>query len=99
MKAVLLVGGLGTRLRSAVPSSPKALASVGGRPFLELLLRQLGTQGIRQLVMCTGFLAEQIEEVFGDGSDFGVSIQYSNEPVPLGTGGALKFAQRYVQHE
>jgi NDP-sugar pyrophosphorylase family protein len=99
MKAVLLIGGLGTRLRSAVPSSPKALASVGGRPFLELLLRQLGAQGIRQLVMCTGYLAEQIEEVFGDGSDLGMTIQYSQEPVPLGTAGALKFAQRYLRHE
>jgi NDP-sugar pyrophosphorylase family protein len=99
MKAVLLVGGLGTRLRSAVPSLPKALASVGEKPFLELLVRQLGGQGIRQLVMCTGYLAEQIEEVFGDGSSLGVTIEYSKEEVPLGTAGALKLAQHYVQHE
>jgi D-glycero-alpha-D-manno-heptose 1-phosphate guanylyltransferase len=99
MKAVLLVGGLGTRLRSAVPSSPKTLASVGGRPFLELLLRQLDTQGIRQLVMCTGYLAEQIEEMFGDGCNLGVTIEYSKEEAPLGTAGALKLAQRYIQHE
>jgi D-glycero-alpha-D-manno-heptose 1-phosphate guanylyltransferase len=99
MKAVLLVGGLGTRLRSVVPSLPKPLASVGEKPFLELLVRQLGRQGIRQLVMCTGYRAQQIEEVFGDGSDLGVEIEYSKEEVPLGTGGALKLAQRYVQHE
>jgi len=99
MKAVLLAGGLGTRLRSAVPSLPKTLASVGDRPFLELLVRQLGNQEIRELVMCTGYLAEQIQEVFQDGSEFGATIEYSKETVPLGTAGALKLAQRYVQNE
>jgi NDP-sugar pyrophosphorylase family protein len=99
MKAVLLVGGLGTRLRPAVPSLPKALASVGDRPFLELLVRQLARQGISQLVMCTGYLAEQIEKTLGDGSNFGVKIEYSKEAAPLGTAGALKLAQRYIQHE
>jgi D-glycero-alpha-D-manno-heptose 1-phosphate guanylyltransferase len=99
MKAILLVGGLGTRLKSVVPSSPKALASVGERPFLQLLVRQLSTQGIRELVMCTGYLAGQIEEAFGDGSELGVTIEYSEESVPLGTAGGLKLAQRYVQHE
>jgi NDP-sugar pyrophosphorylase family protein len=98
-KAILLVGGLGTRLRSAVPSLPKAMASVGDRPFLELLVRQLGAQGIRRLVMCTGYLAEQIEDEFQDGSDLGGTIEYSRESVPLGTAGALKLAQRYVQQE
>jgi NDP-sugar pyrophosphorylase family protein len=99
MKAVLLVGGLGTRLRSAVPSLPKALASVGDMPFLELLVRQLCNQELRELVMCTGYLADQIQEVFQDGSDFGVTIEYSRERVPLGTAGALRLAQRYVQTE
>jgi NDP-sugar pyrophosphorylase family protein len=99
MKAVLLVGGLGTRLRSAVPSLPKPLASVGDKPFLELLVRQLGKQGIRHLVMCTGYMAEQIESVFGDGSDLRGTIEYSREAVPLGTAGALKLAQHHVQHE
>ena len=99
MKAVLLVGGLGTRLRSAVPSLPKTLASVGDKPFLELLVRQLGSQELHQLVMCTGYLAEQIQEVFRDGRDFGATIEYSKEIGPLGTAGALKLAQCYVQNE
>jgi NDP-sugar pyrophosphorylase family protein len=99
MKTVLLVGGLGTRLRSAVPTLPKTLASVGDRPFLELLVRQLGSQELRELVMCTGYLAEQIQEVFQDGSDFGATIEYSKETGPLGTAGALKLAQRYLQNE
>jgi NDP-sugar pyrophosphorylase family protein len=99
MKAVLLVGGLGTRLRSAVPSLPKALASVGERPFLELLVRQLGAQGIHQLVMCTGYLSEQIEDMFEGGGGFGATIEYSQESTPMGTGGALKLAQRYLRDD
>ena len=96
-KAVLLVGGLGTRLRAVVPSAPKAMAPVGDRPFLELLIRQLESQGIRNLVLCTGYLADQIEGEFGDGSDLGVAIEYLKEPQPLGTGGALKFADRLLR--
>lgn len=99
IKAVVLAGGLGTRLRSAVPSLPKALASVGDKPFLELLVQQLSRQGIRRLVMCTGYLGEQIEEVFQDGTAFDVHIAYSREATPMGTGGALKLAETYVETE
>jgi NDP-sugar pyrophosphorylase family protein len=91
--AVLLVGGMGTRLRSVVPGMPKPLASVGDRPFLELLVRQLRHQGIRHLVMCTGHLAGQIESEFGSGRNLDVEITYSKETEPLGTGGALKLAR------
>lgn len=97
IKAVLLVGGLGTRLRTVVPSAPKPLAPVGNRPFLELLVRQLGSHGIRSLIMCTGYLGDQIEGEFGDGSGLGVTIEYSKEPEALGTAGAVKFAQRFLQ--
>jgi D-glycero-alpha-D-manno-heptose 1-phosphate guanylyltransferase len=97
IKAVMLVGGLGTRLRSVVPSAPKVLASIGEKPFLELLVRQLRSQGIRRLVMCTGYLADQVENKFGDGRLWDVSIEYSKEEVPLGTGGAVKLARRYLQ--
>jgi NDP-sugar pyrophosphorylase family protein len=96
-KAVLLVGGLGTRLRTVVPSAPKPLAPVGDRPFLELLIQQLAGQGIRNLVLCTGYLADQIQSEFGDGNSLGVSIEYSKEPHALGTGGAVKFAERFVE--
>src|SRR5512140_2385329 len=82
--AVLLVGGLGTRLRSVVPSAPKPLARLGDSSFLGLLVQQLRWQGIRRLVMCIGYLAEQIENEFGDGRDWDVEIQYSKEPHPLG---------------
>jgi D-glycero-alpha-D-manno-heptose 1-phosphate guanylyltransferase len=97
IKALMLVGGLGTRLRSVVPSTPKVLASIGERSFLELLVRQLRAQGIRHLVMCTGYLADQIESRFGDGRTWDVSIEYSKEEMPLGTAGAVKLAQRYLR--
>lgn len=93
LKAVLLVGGLGSRLRSLVPSSPKPLATLGDKPFLELLVRQLRYQGIRRLVLCTGYLAEQIEHQFGDGGSLDVEIEYSRESQPMGTAGALKLAE------
>jgi D-glycero-alpha-D-manno-heptose 1-phosphate guanylyltransferase len=96
IKAIMLVGGLGTRLRSVVASTPKVLASIGEKSFLELLVRQLRSQGIRHLVMCTGYLADQVESRFGDGRAWDVSIEYSREESPLGTAGAVKLARRYL---
>lgn len=93
----MLVGGLGTRLRSVVPSTPKVLASIGEKSFLELLVRRLHSQGIRNLVMCTGYLADQIESKFGDGRIWDVSIEYSKEEMPLGTAGAVKLAKRFLR--
>jgi NDP-sugar pyrophosphorylase family protein len=97
IKAVLLVGGLGTRLRSIVPSTPKPLASVGKISFLELLVRQIRHQGIHRLVMCTGYLGDQIENEFGGGQSWDVAIEYSRELSPLGTAGAIKLAQPYLR--
>ena len=94
--AVLLVGGMGTRLQPILPSTPKPLAPVGEVPFLELLVLQVRSQGIRRLVLCTGHRAEQIEDAFGDGRKWDVAIRYSRESRPLGTAGALKFAERLV---
>jgi NDP-sugar pyrophosphorylase family protein len=96
-KAILLVGGLGSRLRAIVPSTPKPLAPIGNRPFLELLIGQLAGQGIKDLIMCTGYLAEQIEAEFGNGRNWGIAIEYSKEIEPLGTGGAVKLAEVYLQ--
>jgi len=97
VKALLLVGGRGTRLRSIVPSMPKPLAPVGDRPFLELLIRQLRIQHIRNVVLCTGYQAEQIKHIFGDGSKLDVAIEYSRELEPMGTAGAVRLARRYLQ--
>ena len=93
---VLLVGGLGTRLRPVLASVPKPLARVGDMPFLELLVLQVRSQGLRRIVMCTGHLADQIEEEFGDGRKWDVSIEYSKEMSPLGTAGAVKFAECHL---
>jgi len=91
--AVLLVGGLGTRLQSVLPSTAKPVAPLGAITFLELLILQLRSQGIRRLVLCTGHRSEQIERVCGDGKKWDIAIEYSRESQPLGTGGALKFAE------
>jgi NDP-sugar pyrophosphorylase family protein len=98
VKAILLVGGTGTRLRSVLPFKPKALAPIGEKSFLDLIVRQLQLQGIRHLVMCTGYLAEQIESRFGDGCLWDVSIEYSKEEEPLGTAGAIKRAHCYLRN-
>jgi NDP-sugar pyrophosphorylase family protein len=94
--ALLLVGGMGARLQSVLPSTPKPLAPIGNGPFLRLLVQQSRSQGINRLVMCTGHLADQIEREFGDGGTWGMTIDYSREWRPLGTGGAVKFAERHL---
>ncbi|MGC2703136.1 MAG: nucleotidyltransferase family protein, partial [Candidatus Acidiferrales bacterium] len=71
----------------------------GGTPFLELLVLQLRSQGVRRVVLCTGYLADQINERFDDGRKWGVAIGYSNEPYPLGTAGAVKFAEAYLEQD
>ncbi|HYV97774.1 MAG TPA: nucleotidyltransferase family protein [Gemmatimonadaceae bacterium] len=87
----ILAGGLGTRLRAVVADRPKALAPVNGRPFLAWLLSQAQGAGVPHAVVCTGHLGDQIESAFGTSFD-GMSLTYSREPAPLGTGGALRRA-------
>jgi len=93
---LLLVGGMGTRLRPVLSGKPKPLAPVGDVPFLELLVLQLRSQELRHLVMCTGFQAGQIQQEFSDGRKWNVTIEYSEETRPLGTAGAIKLAERFV---
>ena len=89
--AVVLAGGLGTRLREAVADRPKVLAEVCGRPFLFHVLDQLAGAGARQAVLCVSHQADRVRAAVGDGFK-GMAIRYSEEPVPLGTGGALGLA-------
>jgi D-glycero-alpha-D-manno-heptose 1-phosphate guanylyltransferase len=96
LPALVLVGGTGTRLQPVLPATPKPLAPVGDAPFLQLLVKQLRSQGIRRLVMCTGHLADQVEKEFSDGRKWEVAIAYSKESRPLGTAGAVKLAEGYV---
>jgi NDP-sugar pyrophosphorylase family protein len=89
--AAILAGGLGTRLRSVIPDRPKVLAEVAGRPFIVYLLNQLAAAGIQEVVLCTGYLGHQVKEVLGQ-THGPLSLIYSQESSPLGTGGALRLA-------
>jgi D-glycero-alpha-D-manno-heptose 1-phosphate guanylyltransferase len=91
--ALVLSGGLGTRLRCAFASGPKGMAPVNGRPFLAYLVDQLRAAGLLNIILCIGHQGEQITEFFGDGSSFGVNLRYSIENKLLGTGGAIKNAE------
>lgn len=95
-EAIVLVGGRGTRLQAVVSDVPKPLAPVAGRPFLAWVLDQLHAQGMRRTILATGYLAEQIEAFAGRRWQ-GMRIDYSREPVPLGTGGAIALAASGLQ--
>jgi NDP-sugar pyrophosphorylase family protein len=92
LPAIVLCGGLGTRLRGAFPDVPKVLAPVGGVPFLDHLLRLLARHGLRDIVLAAGVGSEQVRRVAGDGSEWGLSVRTVVEPNPLGTAGAARFA-------
>lgn len=97
--AVILAGGQGRRLRSEVPDLPKPLADVNGRPFLDILLRQLeGAARVRKVVFAVGYLAERIIERY-KGAEFAFETGFSTEDEPLGTGGALIKASRLTDSE
>jgi len=92
MKAIILAGGLGSRLQDVVKDLPKPMAPVGGKPFLEYLLLQLKRSGTTDVILSVGYKKDVIKSYFTDGSSFGIRIDYSEENEPLGTGGALKQA-------
>lgn len=91
INAVILAGGLGTRLRSAISDRPKVLAEISGRPFLAYLLDQISSSGIRKVVISTGYMAEKVQKCFGK-TYKSLRLLYSRENEPLGTGGALRLA-------
>ncbi len=93
----ILAGGLGTRLRPITEKIPKSMVEIAGRPFLEYQIELLQAHGITDIVLCVGYRAELIEEYFGDGRRWGVTIAYSNDgDTALGTAGALKRALPYL---
>ncbi len=93
--AVVFCGGFGTRLREVLPDKPKVLAEINGVPFVHYLLRKIEKSGCKKVILCTGYLAEQIESLLGN--KFGeLSIVYSKESNPMGTGGALRNAEQYI---
>lgn len=90
MRAVILAGGMGTRLRSIVSDRPKVMAQIEGRPFIEWLILSLRQSGIRHILLSIGYLGQSIVDYFQDGTDWGITIEYSMEHTPMGTGGALR---------
>lgn len=89
----ILAGGLATRMRPMTEKIPKSMLEVCGRPFIDHQLQLLADHGADSVVICTGYLGEQVEDHVGDGAQFGLKVAYSSDwPDLLGTGGALKKA-------
>jgi NDP-sugar pyrophosphorylase family protein len=98
MQAVILAGGLGTRLGDLTRTMPKAMMPFQGRPFLQYTIGLLKEQGIVDIVICAGYLGEQIRDFFNDGHEMGLDIKYSKEGEKLlGTGGALRWARDMLE--
>ncbi len=99
VKAVILSGGFGKRLKPLTDNVPKPLLEVAGRPIIEWQIEWLKSHGIREFVICAGYLREKIVEKLGGGNRLGVRIGYAVEDEPLGTGGALKNAKHLLELE
>jgi len=97
MQALILCGGLGKRLRPFTKKTPKSMMPIAGKPFLEYLIEFLKKNGIKEMILCTGYLHNKIEDYFGSGRQFGMNIRYSHEHSPLGTGGAIKNAEKLIR--
>ena len=93
MQALILAGGEGTRLRPLTSTVPKPVVPLVDRPFITFMIDWLRGHGVDDVVMSCGHLASGVSDVLGDGSSVGVRLRYLEEPRPLGTGGALKFAE------
>jgi dTDP-glucose pyrophosphorylase len=88
-KVVLMVGGLGTRLRPLTDTTPKPLLKVGGKPIIETIMQSFANHGFKDFILSVNYKSEMFEEYFGDGSHFGYNIEYVHEEKRLGTAGAL----------
>jgi len=96
MKIAILAGGLGTRLGLLTKDTPKSMVIIRGKPFLEYQLELLKKNNLKEIVLCVGYLKDKIESYFGNGSRFGVRIEYSEEEKLLGTAGALRNAENLL---
>ena len=97
MQALILAGGEGTRLRPLTSSMPKPVVPLVDQPFIGYMFDWLLHHGIDDVILSCGFLADGVRSVVGDGSSFGIRLRYVEEPQPLGTGGALKFAESLLE--
>ena len=97
MQALILAGGEGTRLRPLTTTHPKPVVPLVDRPFIGFMLDWLRGHGVTDVVMSCGHMADGVKRVLGDGSGFGIRLTFVEEPRPLGTGGALKFAEDVLE--
>jgi mannose-1-phosphate guanylyltransferase len=93
MQALILAGGEGTRLRPLTSTVPKPVVPLVDRPFIAYMIEWLRGHGVDDVILACGFMADGVREVLGDGAALGVRLRYVEEPTPLGTGGALKYAE------
>lgn len=98
MEVIILAGGHGTRLKSVVSDVPKPMAPIAGKPFLEIMLTRLASQGISRVILSTGYMADKISGYFGK-QFLGMDLIYSTEKTPLGTGGAVRQALAYCKND
>ena len=96
MKAVVLAGGLGTRLRPLTLKTPKPMLLLGDKPILEHLINWIEKNGVKSIVLCVSYHKEKIQEYFKDGKKFGVKIEYAVSEKPLSTAGQLKTAEEFL---
>ncbi len=99
MKAVVMAGGEGTRLRPMTSSMPKPLLPVANRPIMEHVLRLLKRHGLSETVVTVQFLASLVKNYFGDGEELGMELTYANEEKPLGTAGSVKNAEEALKDD
>jgi mannose-1-phosphate guanylyltransferase len=97
MQALVLAGGEGTRLRPLTSTIPKPVVPLAGKPFIVYMLEWLRRHGVTEVILACGFMADDMRAVLGDGGALGLRLLYVEEPRPLGTGGALKFAQDLLE--
>jgi mannose-1-phosphate guanylyltransferase len=97
MQALILAGGEGTRLRPLTSTIPKPVVPLVDRPFIVYMLEWLRGHGVHEAILSCGFMAEGVRAVLGDGSGLGITLKYVEEPKPLGTGGALKYAEELLE--
>jgi NDP-sugar pyrophosphorylase family protein len=96
MQALILAGGEGTRLKPLTITTPKPIVPIGNEPFLLRQIESLKNAGVTEIILSTGYQPHAIEKALGDGSAYGVRLKYLVEPAPLGTGGAYKFAEAFL---
>ena len=97
MQAIIMAGGMGSRLRPLTNSIPKPLVSIIDKPVMEYVVENLALGGVTDIAVTVGYKSEMIMDYFGDGSKWGVSLTYFEEKEPLGTAGGVKNASEFIK--